>query len=198
MEDSIKLFLNHMRLVAPGFNVPVHIPRVKRERLASEAGKFVVADGFVSIALSEELLTNSKALRSILAHEVCHYVLNNSGIRESDTENNEKLTDLCMFVSGLGDIFLDGYKTENSKEEYRVGHRLGYLADTEYQFARRYVKRKREYFRPNELDSLRREIAARITDGKVMDRLLTDHRNRFPERNEIEIHQGILESLDKR
>lgn len=198
MEDAIKLFLNHVRLVAPGFNVPVHIPRVKRERLASEAGKFVEADGFVSIALSEELLTNSKALRSILAHEVCHYVLNNSGIRESDTENNEKLTDLCMFVSGLGEIFVDGYKTENAKEEYRVGHRLGYLSDSEYQFARRCIKRKRESFRPNELDSLRQKIKARVTDAKVMDRLLTDQRKRFPERNEVELYQGVLETLNKR
>jgi len=83
------------------------------------------------------------AAQAILAHEVCHYILNNSGIRKSDTEQNERYTDLCMFVCGFGQIFLAGYKRETAQSEYRRGHRLGYLTDAEYEFAQQYVTQLR-------------------------------------------------------
>jgi hypothetical protein len=89
------------------------------------------------------LLADRRAVGAILAHEACHYILENSGIREPNVDENEKLTDACMFVCGLGLLFLDGYKREDAHKEYRNGHRLGYLTDSEYNFAARYVRELR-------------------------------------------------------
>lgn len=198
-EETVRALLAHIGKVAPGFSVPIRVPNIKRVRLASEAGQFIVEDGWVSITLSDELVSNRKALQAVMAHEVCHYVLNNSGIRENETENNEKLTDVCMFVCGIGEIFVNGYKDESVQGEYRVGHRLGYLTDSEYQFARRYVEQKsktQSNFDP--LDRIRKEIAARTGDSSITNRLLMDQRRRFPSKNELELHQEVLDSLDRR
>lgn len=199
VEETIRAYLAHIEQVAPGFSVPIRVPRVERTHLADEAGQFVVKDGWVSITLSEELIAQTKTVRAVLAHEVCHYVLNNSGIREDETENNEKLTDLCMFVCGLGEIFIEGYKDEIVHKEYRVGHRLGYLSDAEYQFARRYVKKKWQTAPQSDvLDQMRKKITARVGDSAITDRLLMDQRRRFPSRSEKELYQGVLDGLDKR
>ena len=65
-------------------------------------------------------------------------MLGASGIRESSTLENERLTDVAMFVFGLGDVFLAGYKRSSNKQ-YRSGHKLGYLTDQEYTFVSQYV-----------------------------------------------------------
>src|SRR5260370_41339079 len=103
--------------------------RLKMGALVDAAGQFKVSDGWVSVRIANHVLMDRKAVRAILAHEACHYVLENSGIRERDYEQNERLTDLCMFVCGLGELFLDGYKREGTHNEYTLGHRLGYLTD---------------------------------------------------------------------
>ncbi len=199
VEQTIKSMLAHIGQVASGFNVPIRVPRVERTRLTSEAGQFVVQDGWVSIVLSEELITNGRAVRAVLAHELCHYVLNNAGIREEVTETNEKLTDLCMFVTGLGEIFLHGYKDEIVHKEYRTGHRLGYLSDAEYQFARRYVESNwKAQMRVDPIEKLRKEITGRVNDSSVTRRLVADYRRRFPSKCDLEVYQGVLESLDRR
>src|SRR5260221_14549671 len=61
-----------------------------------------------------------------------------NGIREPTTRANERLTDVAMFVFGLGDIFLAGYRTKPGVV-YRSGHRLGYLNDAEYEHIRVHV-----------------------------------------------------------
>ena len=54
------------------------------------------------------LLADQEAARAILCHELCHYVLLASGIREPTTSENERLTDAAMFVAGIGRYFHDG------------------------------------------------------------------------------------------
>ncbi|MFS8086815.1 MAG: hypothetical protein ACMG6H_14370, partial [Acidobacteriota bacterium] len=136
---AIETILNHVRQIASGLSVPNRVPRVETGSLIDAGGQFKVSDGWVSVKIANYLLMDRQAVRAILAHEICHYVLENSGIREEDHEQNERLTDLCMFVCGLGDLFLGGYKRESIHNEYRPGHRLGYLTDAEYGFASKYV-----------------------------------------------------------
>jgi hypothetical protein len=133
--------LKHVRAVAPGISVPMMTPRVVIEPTSEAAGLFVEQDGWVKIAVSPAFYDDLPAARSILCHELCHYVLNANGIRQSPTIENERLTDTAIFAFGLGEIFLAGYR--KSATNYRAGHQLGYLSDAEYQFIRGYVPQLR-------------------------------------------------------
>ena len=44
----------------------------------------------------------------------------------------QSATDVAMFVFGLGDVFLNGYRSDATRQDYAPGHRLGYLTDAEY------------------------------------------------------------------
>lgn len=86
-------------------------PRVVVERLPDAAGQFVEDDGWVKITVGSEFLREPAAAQAILCHELCHYVLGANGIREPTTKSNERLRDVAMFVFGLGEVFLAGYRT---------------------------------------------------------------------------------------
>jgi hypothetical protein len=136
--EYIKLLLRHVGKVAPNISVPMMPPRIVHEKLCEAAGQFVEEDGWVKIAVGLQFFNDQASAYAILCHELCHYVLGANGIREASTLENERLTDVAMFVFGLGDIFLAGYKRTPSKQ-YRSGHRLGYLTDEEYKFVDQYV-----------------------------------------------------------
>lgn len=140
--EIVKEMLDHVRRVAPALDVPMLTPRIVTERLCEAAGQFVEQDGWVKIAVGSHFFDNVNAAVAILCHELCHYVLEANGIRKKPTLANERITDTAMFVFGLGDLFLAGYKVPGTTE-YRTGHRLGYLLDTEYNFADQYVRELR-------------------------------------------------------
>jgi hypothetical protein len=124
----VESLLHHARRIAPGFEVPYMVPRILVESLPFAAGQFEVdGEGWVTLKVGLQFFEDQLAAQAILAHEVCHYILENSGIRKSDRELNERHTDLCMFVCGFGSIFLAGYKREMAQYESPPGHRLGYL-----------------------------------------------------------------------
>ena len=133
----VTALLKHVRAVAPGISVPMMTPRVVVEPMCEAAGQFIEQEGWVKIAVSTAFYDDMPAARSILCHELCHYVLNANGIRLPQTIENERLTDTAIFVFGLGEIFLSGYRKSSSS--YRTGHQLGYLTTDEYQFLRSYI-----------------------------------------------------------
>jgi len=147
--DVIKAYLRHVARVAPKLDVPTMTPRIVTERLCDAAGKFIEEDGWVKIVVDAHFFDNRPVAQAILCHEVCHYVLEANGIREQPTLENERMTDAAIFVFGLGDVFLAGYHKSPSRQ-YRAGHRLGYLTDDEYRFARQHVdwlRRSEEFLR---------------------------------------------------
>ena len=151
--DVVSLLLTHVRRVLPNLAVPMMIPRVVVETTTLAAGQFLEQDGWIKISVSTNFFRDERAARAILCHELCHYVLLANGIRQAPTLQNERLTDVAMFAFGLGEIFLDGYRA--SATEYRPGHRLGYLSDSEYQFLRGYVLHLRsseDFLRAAKLD----------------------------------------------
>jgi hypothetical protein len=136
--DIVKEMLAHVRRVAPALTVPMMTPRIVVEPLTDAAGQFVDDDGWVKIVVGAVFFEDRPVAVSILCHELCHYVLEANGIRELPTSENERNTDLAMFVFGLGDLFLAGYRTAPATR-YRAGHRLGYLTDREFLFANAYT-----------------------------------------------------------
>jgi hypothetical protein len=188
--------LRHARQVAPRLNVPRFAPRVIVQPLCDAAGQFVEEDGWVKITVASTFFDDTLAARAILCHELCHYVLNASGIRDPSRAENERLTDAAMFVLGLGDIFLTGYRRAPTAE-YRAGHRLGYLSDAEYQFAAGYVSWLR--LSHDRFVSTGQELETRfrgvVPDAKTRARLTAAYRRKYPSATSAELAQRIIDDI---
>lgn len=199
-DRTVEAILNHLRRVAPGLMVPLRVPRVEAVSLIDAGGQFKTSEGWVSIRLAGHLVEDRKAVRAVLAHEVCHYVLSNSGIRESESTENERLTDACMFVCGLGKLFLEGYKRQSAQGEYRAGHRLGYLTDAEYKFVAGYVLELRsgDFLQlMTRAEEVRQRLAGRVSDTSTRERLIGHAKAKHPGKSEVEIYELVIEQLER-
>ncbi len=202
LDRVVKALLDCARRVAPGFSVPMMVPRVVVESMPAAAGQFEVdEEGWVTIRVSPDFERDLPTARAILAHEVCHYILENRGIRQPNVELNERDTDLCMFICGFGDVFLAGYKRSSARNEYRPGHRLGYLTDAEYQFANHYTKELRVTYRQNlqsELAVLKERLLRKaLGDRDRVRRLIEYERQRDRSLSELELYRDAIARFDR-
>jgi hypothetical protein len=199
LERVLEAILRHAQQVAPGLSVPYFVPRVQIVSLADAGGQFREEPaGWVTITVAEKFLTSQQAVRAILAHEACHYILESAEIREADRYQNERLTDLCVFVCGLGKMYLEGYRTRVAPTEYRHGHRLGYLTDDEYQFAHSYVLEVRHHNMlglPGAVEALQQRLAHLLPDARVRDRLLERAHLKHPAKTDEWIYHLVIEQL---
>jgi hypothetical protein len=197
-EHFLKRLLAHVRQVAPKLSVPFMVPKVVVQPLLDAGGQFVEKDGYVKIIIGSGFFLDPDAAQAILCHEVCHYVLGANGIRKNTTEENERLTDVAMFIFGLGDIFLRGYRGRPGYMN-RNSHRLGYLSDDEYEFLRRYVVilRQSGKVQPTEVEELDKMIGARIHTPGAPERLLAAARAKHPDESEVELRRRVLSDLER-
>lgn len=174
-------------------------PRIEISEIEGAVGQFVENDGWVKLILSTKFALKPAANRAILCHELCHYILFANGIWLADRADNERLTDVAMFVFGMGDIFLNGFRSKDVAFNRR-GHRVGYLSDSEYHFLSHEITRLRA---TGELQSqkgvqLRRELLNRLLGNEpMMERYLADARKRFPTMPEPERIQAILDEFNR-
>ncbi len=76
-------------------------------------------------------------LGATLAHELAHHYLACKGVRLSDTDENERLTDLATIYLGLGKLTLNGYEPQTWSVRKRNGEvttytsKIGYLSQEE-------------------------------------------------------------------
>lgn len=223
--QMIDRLLRHAENTAPGLKVPRTVPRVILEPLPGAGGQFVIDEkNAVSIHVDNRFFEDLVATQAILAHEVCHYILESSGFRYPNTEINERYTDVCMFICGFGTIFLAGYKHELAFSNYRMGHRLGYLSDDEYQIVDRFVLRLRESRVPLQADEtwsssfgqnliktktldspqdsthlqkLQQEFSRLIRDQAACRRLLNHAQQKYPAKSVIEIYELLIEQVKR-
>ena len=196
----VEVLIRHAQRITPGFQVPYMVPRVLVTPIPFAAGMFEVdEEGWVTIKVSPDFFQDKLAAQAILAHEVCHYILSNSGIRKSNFELNERYTDLCMFVCGFGEIFLAGYKRQAAQNDYRSGHRLGYLTDAEYQFVHQYViqlRQSKELLSPSELDTIKKQLLKLLYgDENACKRNIEAERRKSPHKSEIELYKDTISRL---
>src|SRR5262249_59180570 len=94
LELTIQLLLAHARIMVPGLSVPYKVPHVCWSVFEfGVVGGFVVeSDGWVRIEIHPRYRGNIRVIRAILVHELCHYILENSGLREKDRLKNERVT----------------------------------------------------------------------------------------------------------
>jgi hypothetical protein len=193
-EQIVQFMLVHVARVACGLAVPMMVPRIESVVLPAAAGRFQDVDGWVRIQVDFKFFDRPRHGTAVLAHELSHYVLNANGIRIEPREANERLTDVAMFVLGLGKVFLAGYQS-GSEREYRAGHRLGYLRDDEYAFLDRYVTTPRAsrtgLKTRGQVASDR--LATMIPDPTVRGHLIQHARLRFPTMAEAEIVERVID-----
>ena len=194
MQGFVEATLAHIRRIAPKINAPRLTPRITIEPSSIWAGQFSEENGWVKISVSANFLENPLATRAILCHEICHYVLGAAGIREKETRDNERLTDVAMFVFGLGEIFIAGYE-RRPIGDYRPGHRLGYLTSDEYAYVRDRVEEAWELgnLMSTAAADLQTRLKAAIPDATVRQRLLTHAQSRNPASSEAELIARVLD-----
>lgn len=123
----IRQMLKHAEKVAPQIPIPYKTPRLVFKLQSKDSGGTFEVDeeGYVTITIDSALQNNHRAALAVLSHELCHYILGSNGIKRSARLANEQLTDVCMFVLGFGDIFLNGYQTAPNRI-------YGYLKSEQY------------------------------------------------------------------
>lgn len=128
-EATLRAIYAHARRWAPGLDVPMAVPRFRfLPPGASSTGAFAVSeDGWTSIEACSSLKGRPDALARVLAHEACHHFLFHCGLADRvDARRNERLTELAMFVCGLGEVAIDG-ETEMAQHGLCANPALGYL-----------------------------------------------------------------------
>jgi hypothetical protein len=117
--------------------------------------------------VSTEFALDPAAIRAILCRELSHYILFANGIRMVERVDNERLTDVGMFVLGMGAIFLYGFRPKDVAFN-QCGHQMGYLTDEEYHFLSHEVIRLRTMgdLRTRREDELRGKLLNRLRESK--------------------------------
>lgn len=207
VEGIVKTMLQYADKNAPGLHVPIFVPHTIYTLTGFDsAGSFQEDDeGFVTLKIGQEFKNNHDATCAVLAHEICHYILNNSGIRRKDTADNEQLTDVCMFVLGFGTIFLNGYKNKIAQNEYRFGHRLGYLTDADYQKLYAYVLSLRQESKNDELgitlntqiEQMKLKLTYRFHNRTRLEENIVFYTKKYPHLNEYDILEKMLIDFER-
>jgi hypothetical protein len=146
LSRTLNRLYEHARNWAPGLDIPSFVPPVRIAAL-KVAGHFLLdEESYASITVSTEFLGNVDATSLILAHEACHHILLQAGISfqfKNDVMQNERITDLSMFVCGFGEIVRRGRPVVRRSHGQYVNTHLGYLDSRECDAAFRYVLEKR-------------------------------------------------------
>jgi hypothetical protein len=209
------MLYQHARVWAPGFDVPHHIPQVRIGALHEAAGTFGIdRDGWTTISVARETFQSSNAVWLTLAHEICHHILEQSGLADRrSTTRNERMTDIAMFICGFGELVMNGHSVIKRTASGSTHTHFGYLDSSEYSYAYHWVISARTknklsgmngvsvlhpslaegFSVASELDILMRRLRELLPDEGVRERLIRHHRLRYPSRTEVEIIQDVID-----
>jgi hypothetical protein len=99
----------------------------------------------------------------------------------------------------FGKVFKSGYQRQPAQNEYRPGHRLGYLTDAEYEFADRYVQQIRKSHPlklTSELSTLQQQLLQLTrNDRDLSHRLIEYERSKNPSKSEVSLHKDAIDRL---
>jgi hypothetical protein len=221
VERAVKDMYDHARRWATGFEIPYHIPHLRLSSLSDAAGMFKSDEyGWTTIEIAHEFFGWPAAIWLILAHEICHHILNQTGLADRlNPTRNERMTDTAMFICGFGEIALAGkdcVRRSGQNGGYVSSH-LGYLQDAEYQYAYHWVIAARacnqmpglkgvavshpeiaNRFRiSGSVERAMARLKARIPDFDTRQRQLKYYRSKFPGESEESIVERILDDLER-
>jgi hypothetical protein len=176
-EEVLRRYYSHARAWAPGWEVPFAVPRVHVTPWMDAAGAYEAdAHGYLSIHVAPEYSAHENACRVVLAHEACHHILDVSGVRAPTRDAHERLTDLAMYVCGLGEIVNRGVRSLLVAGGGWAQVHLGYLTPEEHALACDWVCRVQGLSATPSLQGTepRRPPRASLL-GRVFGRLLRRH-----------------------
>ena len=135
--EVAKILVNETRKRINKLEVPFRKPRVEFTSLLpnNEPGHIEFGEYETVIRIHPDYTDNPFALASILCHEIAHFILDHNGLRKDDRNENEKLTDLFIFVCGQGLVHLQGIVDITSENGQTIENRLGYLSLEEMAYA---------------------------------------------------------------
>lgn len=204
-EEKVRLMLRHAGEIGTGLSIPIFVPRIIYQDTGNNTGGLfeVDEDGYVTISIKSEFKYKNSAIDAVLAHELCHYILNSAGIKRQDTLENEKITDVCMFVLGFGRIFLAGYKEEIFRQNYRYNHKLGYLTDAEYFSLKHEIeKRRNDFFNldvrdliENDVQDLKKQLKKYHKNEDHLNDNINFYSRKYPKLNQIQILEKLKEDF---
>lgn len=118
-------------------DVPFRKPRVilTTKLPTNEPGHIEFGNDETLIRIHPKYVEDPFALASILCHEIAHFILDHNGIRKSNVNENEKLTDFFVFKCGQGLIYLQGILDVHATQTHAVETKLGYLSLEEMAYA---------------------------------------------------------------
>jgi hypothetical protein len=209
IEKALELLYQHARQWAAGFDVPFRVPNVRLPfaKFNEAPGLYRVdEEGYVSIEISPALLQHPDSVLAVLAHEACHHILDLSGMNTHQSEVDEPLTDLAMFICGFGQVFMNGRSyLAAADSQWRSTH-LGYLTEEQYNFAYTWVLQQSparakagsdasqqvgydvRYYRGKLLNKLGGNVSA-------LERLLERERQLQPGCDELILYSAISEQI---
>lgn len=213
-EAEMRILYSHARKWVPGFDVPYSVPRVVVEDHIQAAGSFTVdSSGFVIIRIAPYLLQEARLRHLVLAHEVCHHLLEQAGVADhANLELNERMTDLAMFVCGFGQVALEGWAISQLTPET-----VGYLTTAEQDHAQKWVlaarlannlggvdisKTSTDGLTPilevkTALEDSSSDLRQRIPDRRVRERYLRHYENLHPNESKKSLINRILTDYER-
>lgn len=135
--EVAKILVNETRKRINKLEVPFRKPRVEFTSFLpnNEPGYIEFGEYETIIRIHPNYKDNPFGLASILCHELAHFILDHNGLRKNNTQENEKLTDLFIFVCGQGLIHLQGIIDITTENNQTFENRLGYFSLEEMAYA---------------------------------------------------------------
>jgi hypothetical protein len=135
--EAATQLVNQTRKRIGKLEVPFRKPRVEftSNLPENEPGHIEFGWDETIIRIHPDYIDNPFALASILCHELAHFILDHNGLRKSNRNENEKLTDLFVFKCGQGLIYLQGIVDITSENGQTIENRFGYLSLEEMAYA---------------------------------------------------------------
>lgn len=218
--QCLQSLYEHARVWCGGLEVPFHVPAVRVVMTAEHtAGAFSVdEEGWTRIEISRDLIDIPRAVWLVMAHEICHHVLEQSGLSDrADRLRNERQTDLLMFVCGFGQLARNGYQAAQRFGSAFSRSHLGYLQPSEHEFAFEWVLAARSAnklqlptdtqvrfpdlaagFTIESADSAAlQRLSSRVAESEKRQRLLRYYRSKYPERSVCQLVETILDDLER-
>jgi hypothetical protein len=158
LQDVTDMIGRHLNLLL--------VPQANYEwglKLPSHAAGMIRAPGtkLSSIDIPFSCVGKPLLIGAILAHELSHQLLALNGIWHDDEEENERLTDLAAFATGLGKLVLNGM-CEEANGEAPTALVLGYLTPELNIYAYRTVNSSRLVSRDEAQSDIASDVVLKV------------------------------------
>jgi hypothetical protein len=146
IERAFGFFYTHAGMWCPGLSTPAGLPHVTVSLMdeGKTIGQYSHDGKRANVTIARSILSTPLALLATMAHEACHHILDLSSLNDPDRTQNERKTDLAMYVCGFGEIAQSGYRSAVELSKGFSTMHIGYLRPEEHDYATAWTLHHRE------------------------------------------------------